>query len=282
MVDFAAGTFRINEVQHQDDWTTGPGGQIQPHAETFEQSADAVGPTVYLNLGPTTMAGWAKEPIPRNRSGLGLGSAAGFSGALSWLGAPYTVRSVRVLGAARLAGEATTRYLVRSQLQVDCPKGTSRPRPRPPMQSTTVWIDGQGRLVQARNSVYSSGKIPAAMVRAHPILANRPMGPATAAQHPALVGVRRGRARGATRGDGEPALGLRGGAAPLVRSLGACGRSAEWRSAATQMPVCSARTGSGSGTWGMRALGGMVPSRPASKSSSACPISALVFMTKGP
>ena len=49
-----------------------------------------------------------------------------------------------------------------------------------------------------------------------------------------------------------------------------------------QMPERSVRTGAGSGTWGMRALGGMVPSRPASKSSRAWPISALVFMTKGP
>ncbi len=49
-----------------------------------------------------------------------------------------------------------------------------------------------------------------------------------------------------------------------------------------QMPDRSVRTGAGSGTWGISALGGMVPSRPASKSSRACPISAFVFMTKGP
>ncbi len=49
-----------------------------------------------------------------------------------------------------------------------------------------------------------------------------------------------------------------------------------------QIPVCSARTGSGSNTWGIKAFGGIVPSRPASKSSRAWPISALVFMTKGP
>ena len=49
-----------------------------------------------------------------------------------------------------------------------------------------------------------------------------------------------------------------------------------------QIPVCSARTGSGSGTCGINAFGGTVPSRPASKSSSACAISSRVFMTKGP
>ncbi len=182
VVDFAAGSFRISEVQHQDDWTTGPGGRIQPHAETFAQAAIAVGPDVYLDLGPTTTAGWAKESIPRNRSGLGLSAAAGFSDALSWLGSPFRVLRVRALGTARVEGEETTRYVVRSQLQVDCPKGTSRPGLA--LESTTLWIDGQGRLVQARNAAYSSGKLPAAIVRANPIWADRPMGSTT--QHTTL------------------------------------------------------------------------------------------------
>ena len=51
---------------------------------------------------------------------------------------------------------------------------------------------------------------------------------------------------------------------------------------ASQIPVRSVRTGAGSGTWGIRALGGIRPSRPASKSSTAWPISSRVFITNGP
>lgn len=59
-------------------------------------------------------------------------------------------------------------------------------------------------------------------------------------------------------------------------------RTADEVPAAAQIPVCSARTGSGSGTCGISAFGGTVPSRPASKSSRAWTISSRVFITKGP
>jgi len=53
--------------------------------------------------------------------------------------------------------------------------------------------------------------------------------------------------------------------------------------AAAQIPVwSSARTGFGSGTWGISAPSGIVPSRPAWKSSIARWISARVFITNGP
>lgn len=184
VVDFAAGTFRVSQVDHQNDWTIGPGGQIQLQAETFLEASIAVGPTVYLNLGPIEGAGWSKESIPRDRGGLGLGSAPGFSTALSWLRAPFTVRSVRDLGAADVGGVATTRYLVRSQLRQDCGNGKALPAALVQSRDTTVWVDGRGRLVQAQNAVYSSGRLPAAMVKANPILAVRPEGSTT--QHNTL------------------------------------------------------------------------------------------------
>ena len=51
--------------------------------------------------------------------------------------------------------------------------------------------------------------------------------------------------------------------------------------AGAQIPACPV-LGLGSYTCGISALGGIRPRRPASKSSIACWISALVFMTKGP
>jgi hypothetical protein len=182
VVDFTAGTFRISEVQHQDDWTIGPGGQIHPHAETIAQSAIAIGPAVYLSLGPTNVAGWAKESIPRDQGGLGLDSAAGFSGALSWLSPPFAVRSVQTLRTASLGAPKTTRYLVRSSFRADCPKGTSQAGQT--VERTTVWIDGQGRLVRASDSVFTSGRLPAAVLKDDPILASRPKGSLT--QHNTL------------------------------------------------------------------------------------------------
>jgi hypothetical protein len=184
VVDFAAGTFRVSQVDHQSDWTVGPGGQIEPHPETFVQASIAVGPVVYLNLGPTGRVGWSKESIPRDRSGLGLGSANGFSSALTFLSAPFTVRSVRDLGAGHVGAETTTRYLVRSQLQQDCTNGKRDPAALVEGRDTTVWVDGHGRLVQVQNALYSSGRLPASIVKANPILAVRPKGSMT--QHNTL------------------------------------------------------------------------------------------------
>jgi hypothetical protein len=137
----------------------------------------AVGPTLYLSLGPTGIARWAKESIPRDTTGLGLGSALDVAGALAWLGPPFTVRSVTDLGAVALHGAPAMRYLVRSGWQTVCPKGTTPSRTQ--LFTTTLWVDGAGRLVQAQNSVYSSGQIPAAVARKNPVLAVRPMGSTT-------------------------------------------------------------------------------------------------------
>jgi hypothetical protein len=182
VVDFRAGTFSVNEVLHQNDWTVGPGATIDAHAETVAQSMIAVGPTLYLSLGPAGITRWAKESNLRDETALGLGSALNFAGALSWLAPPFTVRSVSELRASTLDGVPATRYLVQSAWQTVCPRGTKLPRT--PLFTTTLWVDSAGRLVQARNSVYSSGQIPAAVVKKNPVLAVRPKGSTT--QHNTL------------------------------------------------------------------------------------------------
>jgi hypothetical protein len=178
VVDFAAGTFRVSDIAHQLDWTIGPTGQVRTHPETFGQKEIAVGPAVYQSIGTDDpLSGWIKETAPRDDGAIGLGSADGFADPLLSLTAPYTVRRVRDLVRASLGGESTTRYLVESRLRLHCPKSATATRQ--PMQRTTLWIDGQGRLMQARSASYSSGKIPAADLKSNPQFADEPTGSST-------------------------------------------------------------------------------------------------------
>ena len=177
-VDFTAGTFRVSDVAHQLDWSISPTGAIQPHPETFGQGEVAIGRAVYQKFGISgPLDEWTKESFPRNEGALGLGSAGGFVDALSSLTAPYSVLSVRALGTVRIDGTATTRYLVESALRVHCKTTRALAKePAQPLLRTTLWLDSQGRLVQARSALYSSGRIPASDVKADPALAHRPMG----------------------------------------------------------------------------------------------------------
>ena len=101
------------------------------------------------------------------------------------LSRPFAVVRVRNLGPASLDGTETTRYVVRTKLRHVCPKPATKPGSAaavlaaPTAQSTTMWVDGKGRLVQARSSSYNSGNIPAAILKSHPWVNDRPMGSTT-------------------------------------------------------------------------------------------------------
>ena len=113
-IDFSVRTMRTTEVQHQIEWSIGPGGVIDPRPGTLSESA--IGSTLYQSLAPVGLGfglhvGWTKLSFPRTSA---LGLASGAASALIPLAGPYTVLSVRELGSATLDGTATTRYLVRS------------------------------------------------------------------------------------------------------------------------------------------------------------------------
>jgi hypothetical protein len=101
------------------------------------------------------------------------------------LSGPFAVLSVRKLGPASLDRTATTRFVVRTTLRHDCPKpattrgSDSAVLAAPTAQSTTMWVDGKGRLVQARSSSYNSGNIPAAILKSDPWGNDRPQGSTT-------------------------------------------------------------------------------------------------------
>lgn len=121
--------------------------------------------------------GWSKQPGEGLAGDLGLASAGGATPALATLTGPVTVTSVRDLGPTLVDGAATTRYLIQSVPRPICP--TRAGQPGLPTESAPIWVDGQGRLVEVRDSSSFSGKLPVAFFKATPALADRPMGPTT-------------------------------------------------------------------------------------------------------
>jgi hypothetical protein len=176
VVDFATGTFRTSETDHSMEWSSQDGGPVHAQAQTTSESDIAIGSTLYLSFGPEGLpSGWMKTPGRRDHSALGLASADGIGSVLSALTGPVTAVSVRALGPDSVDGAPATRYLVRTEPRPLCPD----PGRRLPEGSTTVWVDGNGRLVQARNSFTISANVGAAIRKEDPSLGDVPLGPRT-------------------------------------------------------------------------------------------------------
>jgi hypothetical protein len=176
VVDFAAGTYRTTETDHETGWSSQDGKPVHAHTQTTRESDIAIGSTLYQNFGPGNLpSGWMKTPVRRDKSALGLGSADGFGLVLSALAGPVTTVSVHALGPASVDGAPATRYLVRTEPRPICPD----PGRRSPEASTTVWVDGNGRLVQARNAFSISATFGASLRKENPALASVPFGPRT-------------------------------------------------------------------------------------------------------
>ena len=176
VVDFAAGTFRTSETDHSMEWTSQDGRPVHAQAQTTDESDIAIGSTLYQSFGPGSgPSGWMKTPGRRDKSALGLGSADGFGFVLSALTGPVITVSVHELGPASVDGAPATRYLVRTEPRPVCPD----PGRRSPEASTTVWVDGNGRLVQARNTFSISATFGASLRKENPDLGDVPFGPRT-------------------------------------------------------------------------------------------------------
>jgi hypothetical protein len=176
VVDFAAGTFRTSETDHSMEWSSQNGRPVHAQAQTTSESDIAIGSTLYENFGPGSLpSGWMKTPGRRDKGALGLASAEGIGLVLSGLTGPVTTVSVRALGPSSVDGAPATRYLVRTEPRPICPD----PGRRLPEGSTTVWVDGNGRLVQARNSFSVSATFGASLRKQNPDLGDVPFGPRT-------------------------------------------------------------------------------------------------------
>lgn len=174
VVDFAAGTFRTSETDDSQKWSTENGAPVHAHAQTTREADIGIGSTLYQNFGEgNALSNWVKTRDGRNGGALGLASADSFGGVLSALTGQVATVSVRALGPAAVDGSPATRYLVRTELQPFCP----RPKRTVPAQSTMVWVDGRGRLVQARTSIFISASFDASIFKADPAFAHFPVGP---------------------------------------------------------------------------------------------------------
>jgi len=174
VVDFAASTFRWSDTDHSMEWSSQNGGPVDVQPQTTSESDIAIGSTLYQSFGPGGgSSNWMKTPGRRDKGALGLASADGIGLVLSPLSGAVTTVSVRALGPASVDGAPATRYLVRSEPRPSCPDQGRRL----PEGSSTVWVDSNGRLVQARNSFAISATFGASLRKENPDLGDVPFGP---------------------------------------------------------------------------------------------------------
>jgi hypothetical protein len=178
VVDFATGSYRVNETDRIAESSPQNGG---PTSLTTTVEEIVIGRSDYVNFGvPGFLPDfWTKQSTQRERGGLGLGSSAVFGPLLSALSGPFTALTVTRLGTATVGGVSATRYLAQTQLE----PSTTSPCPardgNPFLGRATVWVDGEGRLVQVRVQSSTGGKVPASGVKHNPSTADEPLGPIT-------------------------------------------------------------------------------------------------------
>jgi hypothetical protein len=179
IVDFARGDVQVTEVDHeiQTDYTAGePAYQVMG---TSVEQVIGIGTTEYWSFPPGPAGPiWVKDPNARDpRQALGLQSADGAGAALAELVSPDPVAAVHDLGSATVDGVLTTRYVVSLRPLHYC--GAKPILPLPHYGPSTLWVDAQGRLVQARSSIDVNTVVPASLLRRYPQLAQLPKGSET-------------------------------------------------------------------------------------------------------
>ena len=183
VIDFTTGNFRFVQAIHDITYTSTNGGSPHPVPYDWSETAVAIGQSLY-EKDAVTVAGtstvvpstWNKFINPRNvRQAFGLDSGTVAENAVSGLSGIAPVTSMRSLGPATVNGVSTTRYVVTYGSPVLCAPGApilslrqsgsvgsavrSAHSYEPAIKPVTVWVDGQGRLVQVRESSFSSAQI---------------------------------------------------------------------------------------------------------------------------
>lgn len=184
VIDFTTGNFRFNQVNHETSFASTNGGSPQPVPYNWGETEIAIGQSLYVkdfvtlsnvssSLLPTT---WNKFINPRNvHQAFGLDSGTAAENAVSGLSGILPVTSTRSLGPATVKGINTTRYVVTFGAPALCASGSASLIPargtgsrgsiaraakafEPDVGTTTLWVDGQGRLVQVRASTFASAQ----------------------------------------------------------------------------------------------------------------------------
>ena len=181
VVDFATGSHRVNETDRIVQSSPQNGGPAQASSETMTFEEIVIGRTDYLRFGVSGLLPdfWTMQSTQRAAGELGLGSSAFFGGVLSALSGPFTALTVTRLGTATVGAVSTWRYLVQTQGAPSASSPCPARKGKPLLGRATVWVDGEGRLVQVRLQSSIGGKIPASAVTQNLSIADEPTGPIT-------------------------------------------------------------------------------------------------------
>ncbi|MGD0749230.1 MAG: hypothetical protein ABSB68_15635 [Acidimicrobiales bacterium] len=162
VVDFTAGNVRVTEVDHDISFSSTGHQPLHPVPSTSTVDAIVLGGTVYQ---ANPIPGFAVSgkyrvlpfpALPRSQRGLSL--ALNASVALDVLRGPNAVASVSDLGPAEVDGIATTQYAVEyAPLHVCALHQAPRVVTQRPSR---VWLDGDGRLVRVRSTIFFSNRPP--------------------------------------------------------------------------------------------------------------------------
>jgi len=185
VVDFSQGNVSVTEVDHQIEFEGGPTGLTRPVPTTTNDEEIVIGGVMYSRLSPDAFGAqiteadfpFTKVSVPRQtRAELSLSFALDASAGLGDLeGIEQPVVAVHDLGPSTVDGQATTRYLVQNAPVHACPS-VRKSAVVTTEAPSVIWVDGRGRLVQARSSSRFNGVLPAA-ARKLPGFAQFPTGP---------------------------------------------------------------------------------------------------------
>ncbi len=181
VVDFATGSYRVSEADRIVERSPQNGGLTQAAAQTISTEEIVIGRSGYVSFG---MPGfipdfWTKQSTQRDRGELGLGSSAVVGALVSALSGPFTALTVTRLGTATVGDVSTTHYLAQTQVEPSMNSACPARKGKPLFGRATVWVDGEGRLVQVRVQSSIGGKVPASADKQNPSIADTPTGAIT-------------------------------------------------------------------------------------------------------
>jgi hypothetical protein len=162
VVDFITGDVRVTEVDHDISFSATGSQPLHPVHSTSTEDAIVVGRTVYqANPIPGLAFGGKYHMLAfpaLSRSQRGLALALNASVALDSLRGPNAVASVTDLGPAEIENVATSQYEVEyAPLHVCAPHQAPQVLTQRPSR---VWLDGTGRVVRVRSTIYFSNRLP--------------------------------------------------------------------------------------------------------------------------
>jgi hypothetical protein len=180
VVDFTTGNVRVSEVDHDITFSASGNQPLHPVSSTSTDDAIVIGETIYQENPIPGLAYTTKyrvlpfTALPRSQRGLSL--ALNASVALDPLRGPYAVASVTDLGPAEVDGAPTSQYEIEyAPLHVCLPHQARQVVTQRPSR---VWVDGAGRLVRVRSTLYFSDRLPRS-AKVPAAFAALPRGPVT-------------------------------------------------------------------------------------------------------